>query len=285
MARKPVPLAGVAGWPVAHSLSPVMMTAWLEASRLDGAYAAFAVAPDRFAEAIEALPALGVSGLNVTVPHKTLALEAAGAASEAARAIGAANLLVRRDGALFADNTDIVGIETAIDEAGGAEPSKPVVIVGAGGAARAAMFYVKQAGFTDVRIVNRTVESADSLARELDCPAHTLPLEAVSSALSGAGLVIQSSVMGMEARPEFAPDLSGLDEDALVFDMVYAPLVTALLGAARDAGLRTADGLSMLIGQARPSFEAFFGAPAPDIDMRAVLLQALGERSSGEPAR
>ena len=285
MARKPLPLAGVAGWPVGHSLSPVMMNAWLEASGLDGQYAAFAVAPDRFADAIQALPALGIAGLNVTVPHKGFALEAATSASEAARAIGAANLLLTRDDGLFADNTDIVGIEAAIKAGGGAEASRPAVIVGAGGAARAAMFHVKQAGVSEVRVINRTVESAEALAQDFGVAARAFPLDQAETALEGAGLVIQSSVMGMQGRPDFAPDLSGLDGDALVFDMVYAPLVTPLLGSARDAGRRTADGLSMLIGQAQPSFEAFFGAPPPEIDMRAILLDALGQGPAKEAAR
>ena len=277
MTRKPLPLAGVAGWPVAHSLSPLMMNAWLEASELDGQYAAFAVAPDRFADAVRALPALAITGLNVTVPHKASALQAASQASEAARAIGAANLLLNQENGLFADNTDIVGINAAIEGAGGAHASKPAVIVGAGGAARAAMFHVKQAGFSHVRMINRTIGTADALARAFGIEATTYPLDQAERALEGAGLVIQSSVMGMEGRPDFAPNMSGLDADALVFDMVYAPLVTPLLGRAREAGLRTADGLSMLIGQARPSFEAFFGAPPREIDMRAILLEALGE--------
>lgn len=275
-----LPLAGVIGWPVTHSLSPLMMGAWLDAADLAGRYVGFAVAPKRLSAALRALPNLSISGVNVTVPHKAEALAIADEASPAARAMGAANLItVQCDGALRADNTDHVGIRAALRELGVSAVSGPVVLVGAGGAARAALHVLKAAGLTDLRLINRTTDRANTLLETFELEGRVFALGHAREALEGAGVIIQSSVMGMAGQPVFAPDLSGLANDARVFDMVYAPLQTPLLAAARQAGLRTADGLSMLIGQARPSFEAFFGAPPPDIDVRARLLAALEARS------
>ncbi len=266
------PFAAVAGWPVNHSLSPVMMRAWLEASGQNGAYGRVEI-PDGVAAAVfRHLPALDWAGVNVTAPHKQTALSVADEASEAASAIGAANLLtVSEDGVLKADNTDIVGIAAALEHD---DPTSPAVVIGAGGAARAALFHLAKQD-RPITIVNRTLSKADHLAASYDRPIETT--SDLDTALEGAGLVINATTLGMADQPALEPDLSTTARTGLVFDMVYAPLITSLLKAAEDADRKTADGLTMLIGQARPSFEAFFGvAPPDDFDMRAHLLSHLG---------
>jgi len=275
------PVAGVVGWPVSHSLSPAMMTCWLDAAELDGTYGAFPVAPEMFETAMRALPALGMSGVNVTAPHKTQALDLADTASEAARRLGAANLLtVTAQGGLHADNTDLEGMRGAISAMDGAQLSAPAVLIGAGGAARAALLALSETPASALRIVNRTPENAQRLADALELDAEIFPLRALGDALDGAGVVVNAS----SAAPDTTPDLKRLDPDGGVIEMTYAPLDTTWMIAARRAERAAVDGLVMLIAQARPSFNALFGAPAPDgakVDMDAFLRAAQREREAG----
>lgn len=267
--------AGVIGWPVNHSLSPVMMTAWLEAADQLGRYERLAIAPEDFEVRVRALAADGFSGVNITLPHKQAALALADEASAAARAVGAANVLTLRKGRLFADNTDVIGIRAALLEAGWTGDG-PAVLVGAGGAARAGLHELSEAGVNTIRIVNRTPSRAAEMAASMGVRAEIFAMDDIAEALGGARLLINATSMGMAGQPELAPDLSGLAPGAIVFDMVYVPLETTLLKAAKAADFRTADGLSMLIGQARPAFEAFFGAPPPaHVDVRALMEAAL----------
>lgn len=263
--------AGVIGWPVAHSLSPVMMRAWLADAGLAGTYDRIAASPESFADTVLRLRDEGFSGVNITLPHKEAALARADRASEGAQACGAANVLLFRSDGLFADNTDIAGVSAALREGGWQSGAGLAVLIGAGGAARAALHVLKTAG-VDIRIVNRSRERAEALAQGSAASVHG-PDEVVS-ALDGASLVINATSLGMKGQPELGLPLHVLPQDALVFDMVYAPLETRLLQQARARGLRTADGLSMLIGQARPAFEAFFGKPAPDHTPVRDLLEA-----------
>ena len=276
-----LPLAGVAGYPVAHSLSPAMMAAWLEASGLPGRYTAFEIAPEQFQTAIRALPALGIAGLNITLPHKRAAFEIADTLSEAARAVGAVNLLVRRDdGRLHGDNTDVVGIAAALRQGGADRAEGPAVILGAGGAARAALYQLRHDGYDDIRIVNRTPDRARKLAEDFEIDVRVRDWDAASEALEGAAVIVNASSLGMAGQPDLTLDLSPSSRNALVFDMVYVPLETQLLRQARLTGRRSVDGLAMLIGQARPSFEAFFGAPPPDTAVvRDLLVSVLELRS------
>lgn len=263
--------AGVMGWPVGHSLSPVMMMAWLQAAGITGSYEKLAVEPSGFDAACVRLKADGFSGVNITIPHKEAALRIADTASDAARAIGAANVLRVTGTGLHADNTDIAGIGAALDEAGWTGEGS-VVLVGAGGAARAALYVLASRGIGDIRILNRTPERAQKIAQEMSVTARIFAMEEAQQALEGARLLINATSLGMAGQPALVLPLSQLEGGAIVFDMVYVPLETPLLAEARKAGFRTADGLSMLIGQARPAFEAFFGAPPPaDIDVRALL--------------
>lgn len=267
--------AGVIGWPVSHSLSPVMMTAWLEAAGLAGSYEHLAIAPEEFEARVCALEAEGFSGVNITLPHKQAALALADEVSVAARAVGAANVLTLRGGRLFADNTDVIGIRAALQEAGW-NGDGLAVLIGAGGAARAGLHELSRAGVEAIRIVNRTPSRAADMADSMGVRADVFSMDDMAGALSGARLLINATSMGMAGQPELDPDLSGLARGAIVFDMVYVPLETPLLKAAKAAGFRTADGLSMLIGQARPAFEAFFGAPPPaHVDVRALMEAAL----------
>lgn len=262
------PFAAVAGWPAAHSLSPAMMACWLSACEIEGRYGILEIPPERFARAVHAARAIGMAGLNVTLPHKTAALALCDEVSEAARSVGAANLLTfQGDGRIRADNTDVVGVAAALREDAGAGPA---VLIGAGGAARAALFHLSGQG-REIRIVNRTRETAGRLAAEFGLKACVYETPE-PGALKGAALVINATSLGMAGKPALAPAFTVCAPGALAFDMVYAPLQTPFLMAARQAGLKTADGLSMLIGQARPSFEAFFGAPPPEgCGVRALL--------------
>ncbi|MCH8488891.1 MAG: shikimate dehydrogenase [Oceanicaulis sp.] len=271
----PVPIAGVCGWPVAHSLSPLMMSTWLEETGLPGCYVHVPARPEDFTDCVRARRDEGFAGLNVTVPHKQAALALSDEASERAGAVGAANLLVFRDGGIHADNTDIAGLDAALTLDDGAGPA---VLIGAGGAARAAMWRLAQHD-REIRIVNRTRANAEALAGGFGVSAAIYEA-ADKAAMSGARLIINASVLGMKGQPPLDAALEAAAPDALVFDMVYAPLRTALLQKAAALGLRTSDGLAMLIGQARPAFEAFFGAPAPSGDgVRAVLEAELEARS------
>lgn len=275
-----LPLAGVAGHPVAHSLSPAMMTAWLEAGARPGRYVAFDIAPDRFESAVRALPALGIRGLNITLPHKQAAFELADELTEAARAVGAVNLLLASGDRLVGDNTDVEGVRAALAEGGATEPARPAVLLGAGGAARAALYSLKARGWTDIRIVNRSDSRARQLAEEFGVTASTHPWDKADAALDGAALVINATSLGMTGKPPLTLDLSPAAPDAVVFDMVYTPLETALLTQARATGRRAVDGLSMLIGQARPSFTALFGGPPPeDVPVRRILTGILEART------
>jgi shikimate dehydrogenase len=266
------PFAAVIGWPAAHSISPVMMTHWLEDAGLAGVYGVFEVPPERFNEAVQALANIQIVGLNVTVPHKQAALDIADEVSPAARTIGAANLLTFDDGRIHADNTDIVGIEQALE---GDDGQRPAVLIGAGGAARAAAFYLSRQN-CPVRIINRTVKKAKGLSDMFDLKADIYS-EICEDAFVDARLVINASSRGMAGKNDLIAPLDVCAPGALVFDMVYSPLETRLLADARRLNLDARDGLLMLMGQARPSFEAFFGAKAPESDnVRDLLIAKLG---------
>ena len=263
-----VPFAAVTGWPAAHSLSPLMMATWLKAAGVDGRYAILEIPPERFAAFARTMPALGLSGVNVTLPHKETALALADTASPAAAGAGAANRLTVTQDGLHAHNTDVDGVAAALADD---EGTGPVVLIGAGGAARAALHHVRGQD-REIRIVNRTLSRAEALAEALDVQA-TLTND-LNAALSGAALIINATSLGMAGKGEITADWSACASGALAFDMVYTPLQTGFLKAAGAAGLRTVDGLTMLIGQARPSFEAFYGAPAPDDDIVRPVLEA-----------
>ncbi|MFS0711102.1 shikimate dehydrogenase family protein [Brevundimonas phoenicis] len=263
-------LGGIVGNPVSHSLSPVIHNAWLEAGGIDGAYVAFA---PKDASGFDALVAAGraglIAGVNVTAPFKEQAFALADEAAAAAQMTGSANILVFEDGRVRADSADGAGVLYALAEQ--APKLKlngaTVVMLGAGGAARAGAGALIEAGAA-LSILNRTRERAEALAADLG-PAVSVAPDA--SVLEGADLVINA----LSVAPDIS--LAALKPSAVVMDMTYKPVITPLLAAARARGLATVDGLAMLIGQAAPSFEAIFRRPPPPLDLRALLLSHLGE--------
>jgi shikimate dehydrogenase len=276
----PARIAGVVGWPVDHSLSPTLHGAWIAALKLDAAYLAFAVPPQEAEAALRGLAATGLAGVNVTVPHKEVALKVAERASPSATRIGAVNLLTVDDqGRLVADNTDALGFLDGLVRAGH-DGAGPAAILGAGGAARAVVVALADAGCVEVRLVNRTSGKARvlaALAESVGVAASTHAWNEASGAVEGARLLVNATSLGMRnAAALDVPDLARLAPDAAVYDLVYTPRETVLLKAARARGLKVIEGLDMLIGQARPSFEAFFGVAPPDsVDARALLAGAL----------
>jgi shikimate dehydrogenase len=271
-------VAGIIGRPVTHSLSPVLHNAWIEAAGLNAVYAPLAPTADGFRALVDGLRGGVIRGVNVTIPFKEEALAAADTLSDRARLAGAANLLLfREDGTIHADNTDGLGMLGALAvQAPGFDPKAgPAVILGAGGAARGAAAALFLAGAPEIRIVNRTLDRAEALARDIG---PTVKAVAADSALADANLIVNATSLGLGGGPGPDVDLAAAPETAVVLDMVYKPLRTAFLIRAAGLGLRTVDGLEMLIRQAVPSFEAFFGqTPPAGVDVRALALKAVGE--------
>lgn len=271
-------LAGVMGWPVGHSLSPALHGHWLARYGIRGAYVPLAVPPDRAEQAIRALPSLGFRGVNVTIPHKETAVRSVDRLDAAARRIGAVNtIIVGEDGALEGRNTDAFGFLENLRQAspGWTAAGGPAVVLGAGGAARAVVAALVDGGATDIRVVNRTVERALELGDVFGDRVAGLAWKDASAALDGAGLLVNTTSLGMAGEPALDLDLRGLPTEALVTDIVYAPLLTPLLDVARKRGNPTVDGLGMLLHQARPGFEAWFGVtPTVDAALREAVLAA-----------
>jgi shikimate dehydrogenase len=257
--------AGVAGWPIAHSLSPLIHTAWLSAASLDGAYAAHPCETEAdFNRLLDEGRAGRLRGLNVTAPWKEQALAEADIVSQTARACGSANLLVFEGGRVVADSTDGQGLLIALAAQAPrlSLSGASVVVLGAGGAARAAVQALAAAG-AEVGVLNRTAERAERLAQDLGARVVT------PESLGTARLVVNA----LSVAP--ALDLDALPANAVVMDMTYRPLETPFLAQARARGLTGVDGLADQHGQARPSFEALFGVSPPDVDVRALALEAL----------
>ena len=271
------------GWPVGHSLSPALHNHWIAAAGLDAAYLPLAVRPEDFARALAAAPALGLRGVNVTIPHKRAAHEACASLDAAARAIGAVNTIsFDAAGAAHGANTDAAGFLAALrqDAPDLALDGGPAVVIGAGGAARAILWALIEAGAPEIRLVNRSRDKAAALADHFGSERFGSdrfgkekillhPFADLRRALAGARLVVNATSLGMAGGPaldvDFAPMAAAAQAGAppVAMDIVYRPLETAFLAKARAAGLIAIDGLGMLIEQARPGFQAWFGTPAP----------------------
>ncbi len=254
-------LAGVMGWPVSHSRSPRLHGFWLQTYKIDGAYVPLGVPPERFEAAFRALPGLGFKGVNVTVPHKQAALALADSADDHARRLGAANtIVIDDDGSLRASNTDGYGfLENLRWRAPTWTAGKPALVLGAGGAARAVIVGLLDAGVPEVRLANRTGTRAQDLTGELGGAITCVAWEERAAAAADCGLVVNTTILGMTGQPGLEMPLDALGDHAVVYDLVYAPLETHLLADARARGLATVDGLGMLLHQARPGFAAWFG--------------------------
>ncbi len=276
-------VAGVVGWPVRHSMSPLIHNHWLQAGGVDGVYVAFSPPKDGFAAFASGLRGGAIRGLNVTLPFKEQALSLASApgdqVSDIARLSGAANLvLFEADGTVRVDNTDGEGLLYAFSRQAPSLnlTSAPVVILGAGGAARGAAAALILAGVPRVHMVNRTLDKAQSIASALGPKVQAFVPNQAEAAFDGAGAVINATSLGLGGGE--GPDVpwQSVSEGTVFMDMVYKPLETDFLAKARARGHKTVDGLGMLIGQARPSFEAFYGAPPPaSVDVRALALAQL----------
>lgn len=279
-------LAGIMGWPVAHSRSPALHNFWLDELGIDGAYVPLPVRPERLEQALRALPALGFYGCNLTLPHKQAALSIVDRVDPLALRIGAMNtVIVGPDGSLEGRNTDVYGFRQSLRESAPdwRPAAAPAVVLGAGGAARAVVAALLEDGVGEIRVVNRTGARAERMAEDLAVPLRHMsihPWADRDAALQGAGLLVNTTSLGMTGEPELEIDLDRLPQSAVVVDIVYVPLETALLAAARRRGHRTVDGLGMLLHQGRPGFEAWFGAPAQvSRELRAAVVMTLaGQR-------
>ncbi len=276
-------LAGIMGWPVAHSRSPLLHGFWLAESGVDGVYVPLAVRPADIERALHALPVLGFRGCNLTIPHKQAALAIADRVDPLARRIGAANtIVVAAVGSLEASNSDAYGFRENLrdsvpdwDAALG-----PAVVLGAGGSARAVVAALGDAGAGEIRLVNRTLSRAAAVAADLSTAVTRISIHSWGEAgavLAGAGLLVNTTSLGMTGQPPLDLDLSLLPFAAPVIDIVYVPLETGLLAAARRRGHPVVDGLGMLLHQGRPGFEAWFGAKVRvSRDLRAAIVASLG---------
>jgi shikimate dehydrogenase len=271
-----VPLAGVMGWPVSHSLSPKVHGHWLARYGLAGAYVPLGVQEDDFVVALAAMPKMGFVGANVTMPHKGRAFDLADERTETAARLGAANTLsFDPDRGVMADNTDGFGFIENLREArpGWRAEAGPAVVLGAGGASRAVIAALMDAGVPELRLLNRTKAKAEALRDEIAPRIDVLDWEGAEDALAGAALVVNATSMGMAGGPPLTLDLHEIGPDTIATDIVYARGETPFLTAARARGAGIVDGFGMLLHQARPGFERWFGqAPVVDDALRRAVL-------------
>jgi shikimate dehydrogenase len=276
-------VAAVLGWPVTHSLSPVLHGHWLDELKIDGALVPLSAAPENFAAIINGIRRAGFTGVNVTVPNKESAFALAHENDAAAIAAGATNLLVFKDGRILGRNTDTYGLYASLEEVTGKVNGATVILLGAGGASRGAVLALDQLGAGTIHLLNRDAKRAATLAAALgkQVKANIIPggLDGWAAAAKDAVLVVNATAAGMSGNPPLAIDLGLLPKNAVISDMVYSPLETHLLKDAAARGLKTIDGLGMLMHQAVPSFEAFFGVkPKVTPELRAALIAALKAR-------
>ena len=255
-------LTGVMGWPVAHTRSPAIHNHWIAQYSLKGAYVQLPVQPQNLEAAIRGLPALGFAGCNITVPHKVNAMQLMDTLHPAARRVAAINtVVVQADGSLLGMNNDGYGYIQSLRDA---QPdwrgdAGPALVVGAGGAARAIVVALLDEGAPEVRLCNRTQEKAQALKDAFGDRVTVVPWADRNSAMAGVRLLVNTTTQGMHGQPALDVALDDLPAEALVSDAIYIPLETPLLAAARQRGHQTVNGLGMLLNQARPAFQAWFG--------------------------
>jgi len=268
-------LAGVMGWPVMHSRSPTLHNYWFGHYGLAGTYVPLAIAPERLETALRALAPLGFAGCNLTIPHKERALAVLDEIDDTARRMGAVSCVtVRPDGTLQGTNNDAYGfIQNLLQQhPGWRADAGPATVIGAGGGARAIVYALAERGSPEIRLLNRTGERAAALAREMGPPVVPLDWAQRREALEGVTLLVNTTNQGMVGQPPLDLALDRLPFSALVADIVYVPLETPLLAEARRRGNPTCDGLGMLLHQARPAWQAWFGLePVVTQELRAVL--------------
>ena len=270
-AAKP-PAACLIGWPAAHSRSPLIHRYWLRTLGIEGGYVIEAVPPDEFKDFVLRLSLRGFVGANVTIPHKEQAL-ALSKPDARAKAVGAANTLWFEDGEICSTNTDVEGFIANLDaSAPGWDKAEQALVLGAGGAARAVVFGLLDRGIKTVHLANRTLDRAQALAERFGAGVQPASWDKIGELLPRAGLLVNTTSLGMHGQPRLEIDVALLPHDAVVADLVYVPLQTELLAAARARGLRTADGLGMLLHQAVRGFELWFGRrPQVTAELRALV--------------
>jgi len=263
-----IPLAGVIGSPVAHSRSPVLHGHWLRRHGIAGHYIPMDVAQSDLRQVLSALPRAGFVGCNVTIPHKESVLGLADMVTDRAALIGAANTLIfRKDGRIHADNTDGYGFIASLRQSvpDWAPARGPAAVLGAGGAARAVIASLLEVGAPEIRIANRTRARAEALRSEFGAKIIVHDWVQAGNMLEGAVTVVNTTALGMVGKPDFRVPLDALSPQAVVSDLVYTPLRTRFLDEAAEIGCATVDGLGMLLHQAAPAFERWFGV-RPEVD-------------------
>lgn len=276
MTEQPIPLAGVIGNPVAHSRSPRLHRHWLDRYRIEGDYVPLHVEAADLEQVLHALPRMGFVGCNITIPHKTAALALADKVSDRARRIGAANTLVfDADGRIHADNTDGYGFIANL-RAGAPDwrpAAGPAAVLGAGGAARAVLAALIESGVPQIYLSNRSRDRAEALATAFGPTVQVVDWIGAANMIEEAAIIVNTTSLGMTGQPEIRLPLDGLHRGQVVTDLVYSPLQTRFLSVARDAGCTTVDGLGMLLHQAVPAFEHWFGLrPEVDEALRTAVL-------------
>lgn len=272
-------LAGIMGWPVAHSRSPAIHNHWIAQHNLQGAYVMLPVQPEQLATALRALPVLGFAGCNLTIPHKVAAMAIVDRVEPLAQRIGAVNtIVVESDGSLTGRNTDAFGFtQSLLEEHPQWKASAgPITVLGAGGAARAVLAGLIDGGAEDIRLVNRSSAKAHDMAQEFGGPVRAVAWDDRHETLADLGLLVNTTNQGMHGQPPLDLSLAKLHPQALVSDIVYVPLETPLLAEARQRGNPTVNGLGMLVHQATAAFNAWFGVmPAVTPDLLAKLTASL----------
>jgi len=272
-------LAGVMGWPVMHSRSPLMHNYWFRQLGLPGTYVPLAIEPAGLAAALKALRPLGFAGGNLTIPHKQQAMTIVDEVDTVAKRIGAIScVVVRPDGSLAGTNNDWFGFIHNLkqEQPGWRADAGPVVVLGAGGGSRAVCYGLMQEGAREIRLVNRTFARAKGIAGDFGGPIQALPWERRHDALEGAALVVNATSQGMVGQPALDLRLDKLSQTALAADIIYIPLETPFLAAARQRGNRTANGLGMLLHQGRPAWQMWFGIePVVTAELRSMMEKSI----------
>ncbi len=272
-------MAGVMGWPVMHSRSPLMHNHWLAQQGLAGSYVPLAIRPGTLEAALRALQPLGFSGCNLTIPHKQDAMAIVDEVDDVARKIGAIScVVVRPDGSLFGTNNDWLGFIGNVREAvpDWRADAGPVAVIGAGGGGRAICYALEREGAREIRLINRTTEKAQALAAALGGPITVLPWAERHAALEGVAMVVNVTSQGMVGMQALDLRLDALPRTALVADIIYTPLETKLLAEARLRGNRTVNGLGMLLHQGPPAWKLWFGVePKVTAELRAEMERSI----------
>lgn len=275
-------LAGVCGWPIHHSLSPLLHNYWLRDLGIPGAYVHFAVRPDEAVKAFQSLKHTSITGVNVTLPLKSLAFQAADEHSSDALKLGVSNCLYKKNGLLIAHNTDMEGFAEPLLEALGADElsRRSVLVIGTGGAAKAVIGALLSMNIPEIKICGRNDEMSQNLVASVNLPSfYNIPWSQRHLAVSNAGLIVNASAGGMKGKGPLDLDLSRISPDCFVYDLIYTPTHTPLLMAAKRKGCQTLGGLDMLIAQAKPSFRYFYGQPPrKESSPRDMLLKELQDQ-------